>query len=140
VRERAQRASTYPNSVVPRAGCQATFAIGFEVGRVDRVRIVVVVMPADKQRSRLHFEDETVAGPDGIMWFQSGAAARDSVSRLTRSSGLEVEAILASQGNGRMFAAAGIGREEVRRRVRIVVRPGQRALVLVEQLRRQAEQ
>jgi len=54
---------TYPNIVVSGTRCQAALAIGFEVGRVDGVRIIVVVVPVYDQRSRLHFEDETVAPP-----------------------------------------------------------------------------
>ena len=33
------------------------------MGRVDRVRVVIVVVPVDDQRSRLHFEDEAAAEP-----------------------------------------------------------------------------
>lgn len=63
VHGRAQRAWTYPNIVVSSACGEAAFAIGIEVGRVDRVWVIIVVMPVYDQRSRLHFDDETVAGP-----------------------------------------------------------------------------
>lgn len=54
---------TYPNIVVSGACRQTALAIGFEVGRVDRVRVVIVVVPVNDQRSRLHFEDKAVAEP-----------------------------------------------------------------------------
>lgn len=57
---------TYSNIVVPGAGGQAAFAIGFEVGRVDRVRVIIVVVPIYDQRSRLHFGAESV--PEGLSW------------------------------------------------------------------------
>ena len=63
VQNTAQHALTYPNIVVAGARRQAALAIGFEVGRVDRVRVVIIVVPVYDQRSRLHFEDEATAEP-----------------------------------------------------------------------------
>ena len=43
--------STYPHVVVPGSGCQASFAVWFEVGRIDRG---ILVMPIDDKRSAFH--------------------------------------------------------------------------------------
>lgn len=68
---------TYPNIVISCAGRQAAFAIGLEMGRVDGVRVVIVVVPVYDQRSRLHCRGRdgcraSIMEVSTVLLFQSG--------------------------------------------------------------------
>jgi hypothetical protein len=138
-----QRAWTYPNIVVSRARGEAAFAIGVEVGRVDRVRVIIVVVPVYDQRSRLHFDDETVAGP--LSWRCRRSVLPLRVCSCGWGFGVEVawwavQMLGQQEGNG-IFVVGLIDQEEVAAVFRSQRAPGQKTLVLVETgATRQAEQ